>query len=955
MAAASLPLEEFDEKFLTCAVCQEIYTDPRVLPCLHTFCAKCLEKWRQGKSQFTCPTCREQVRLRGTDVRGLPPYFFMNSLLDFRALHNSEGAHTKCEMCKSDNKVEGRCADCSFLLCKNCITAHSHTPVLKDHYIITMDDLKNPSVKPKYARAPYCPRHTDQRMTFYCKPCAKLICRDCTITEHRPGHGSNHDPQEVSEVAQKYKAELQKLLEKTKDTNDALKKTKETVGYELTSITTNCQTVTKEIKKHFADMRAKLDEEEKKAKEKLDKMEKDQKEPLVKEEKELEKNIKSTEEGLQFSTEILSRGNDVEILTLRQQLQDRLNALSSTQIEHEALKNKISFKSDALYTDLVHCYLFLSEETLFITEAPVESLPTIVIFRPQKDVAWKTNPQVTVTSPGGQCVKLDTSKASGGAFKAVWRPQTSGKHVVGATGGGRSDVTGRESLCSPLTVDVGNNDPVLRFGKKGSQHGQFDSPIDLAVRVQTDGTIMVKCGNEVKKFTPSGELLHKFSLCEHCTKPYALAVQRNGRVLVADDGKHSIFLFEADGTLVKQVGGQGKGYGQFNDTGLVCVDNQGNTIVSDVINNHVQVFDNNLNFRHKFGQQGKEPQDMFRPIGVSADSRGNIVLANLGGTTDGIGHSRKLQVFRPDGTWVSTISSDGDKLNRPHGVAVTEDGHVFVADTQDHCIRKYRYILPEHPGTKTPLAFCRLFIYVGDLSAPGYSRSYLAGAVSESVTAKTSAGGDVEPVGSTFSPWRLGRQNTAQGLCTQARYFLFLQSKMGPSFRKKANENWQLSHQMRDSAVRIDRSRTVTVTPSSPGTLCDPRPPAVQRRIGWVRRQGVSPRPPEAASRQLRASVPGALVGSGAEKLAFGFQLSRRDGCGRGTGTAGRGDTTAPLGMPNAVLKGPWTSSADLSTELHSLNTFPPPTESRGVLIPPLPLGNLRPSSLPRQFPISAV
>ncbi|XP_078662036.1 uncharacterized protein LOC144906021 [Branchiostoma floridae x Branchiostoma belcheri] len=581
MAAASVPLEEFGDKFLTCAVCEEIYTDPRVLPCLHTFCAKCLEKWRKGETQFTCPTCRDQVRLKEAGVKGLPPYFFMNSLLDFRALHNSEEAHTKCQMCKSDNKVEGRCADCSLLLCNNCITAHSNSPALKDHYIITLDDLKNPGSRPKYTRAQNCPQHTDQRMTFYCQPCAKLVCRDCTITEHRPG--PNHDPQEVSKVAQKYKAELQKLLEKTKHADDALKKTKETVGEELKSITTNCQTVRKDIAEHFAVMRARLGEEEKKAKETLDKMENDQKEPLLKEEKELEQNIASTEEGLKFSTDVLAR-------------------------------------------------------------------------------------------------------------------------------------------------DVSSNDPVLRFGQKGSKQGQFDTPIDLAVSgdrlyvadtyntrvqvfdlagnfcssfstttnsgsiaVQTDGTIVAKSGKEVKRFSPSGELLHKFSLSEHCTNPYSLAVQRDGRVVVADTGKHSIFLFEADGTLVKQVGGKGKGEEQFKEPSFVCVDNEDNIIVSDKENHRIQLFDKNLNFQQKFGQWGNQPQNMRSPVGVSADSRGNIVLANIGEVSDvgGVKHGRKLQVFRPDGTWVSTISSDGDKLKLPCGVAVTEDGHAFVAG--DHCIRKYRY------------------------------------------------------------------------------------------------------------------------------------------------------------------------------------------------------------------------------------------------------------------------
>ncbi|XP_019633434.1 PREDICTED: tripartite motif-containing protein 2-like [Branchiostoma belcheri] len=175
---------------------------------------------------------------------------------------------------------------------------------------------------------------------------------------------------------------------------------------------------------------------------------------------------------------------------------------------------------------------------------------------------------------------------------------------------------------------------------------------------------------------------------------FGLAIQRDGRVLVADRGKHSIFLFEADGTLVKQMGGQGKGEGQFDLPCFVCVDEEDNIIVAEKDNSRVQVFDKNFNFQHKFGQKGRQPQNMWDPTGVSADSKGNIVLGNIGmeSNVGGVQYGKKLQVFRPDGTWVSTISSEGDKLSKPHGVAVTEDGHLFVADPKDHCIRKYRYM-----------------------------------------------------------------------------------------------------------------------------------------------------------------------------------------------------------------------------------------------------------------------
>ncbi|XP_078573782.1 uncharacterized protein LOC144860462 [Branchiostoma floridae x Branchiostoma japonicum] len=379
-----------------------------------------------------------------------------------------------------------------------------------------------------------------------------------------------------------------------------------------------------------------------------------------------------------------------------------------------------------------------------VQEPAVESLPcSVTVTANTEDLTadltgGDVTPQIEVTSPQGKTTLIQTTAHSSPPLAAgkgqtsrvrrvwggVWRPQESGKHTLEVCMGGLKDL-------GSLTVDVGSNNPVLRFGQKGSQQGQFNTPMDVAVRgdrlyvadtcnkrvqvfdlsgkffssfstitcpgsvaVQTDGSIVVNSGFEVMKFSPSGKLLHTFPLGEYCTNPYGLAVQRDGRVVVADPDKHSIFLFEADWTLVKQVGGKGWGDGQFHHPAFVCVDKEDNIIVADTDNCRVQVFDKNLNFKHKFGQFGRQPQDMWGPAGVSADSRGNIVLANVGDDSGvgGVEHGRKLQVFCPNGMWVSTISSDGDKLNFPHGVAVTEDGHVFVADPFDYCIRKYRYM-----------------------------------------------------------------------------------------------------------------------------------------------------------------------------------------------------------------------------------------------------------------------
>ena len=44
--SSSTTLKELDEQ-LTCNVCLDQYTNPKTLPCLHSFCSKCIEKLPQ--------------------------------------------------------------------------------------------------------------------------------------------------------------------------------------------------------------------------------------------------------------------------------------------------------------------------------------------------------------------------------------------------------------------------------------------------------------------------------------------------------------------------------------------------------------------------------------------------------------------------------------------------------------------------------------------------------------------------------------------------------------------------------------------------------------------------------------------------------------------------------------------------------------------------------------------
>ena len=62
--ASALPGEVTER--LTCAVCMEHFKEPKVLPCLHTYCKECLEKLVKKQRYdhvITCPECRKASKV----------------------------------------------------------------------------------------------------------------------------------------------------------------------------------------------------------------------------------------------------------------------------------------------------------------------------------------------------------------------------------------------------------------------------------------------------------------------------------------------------------------------------------------------------------------------------------------------------------------------------------------------------------------------------------------------------------------------------------------------------------------------------------------------------------------------------------------------------------------------------------------------------------------------------
>ena len=72
---------------LQCAICLEMLRDPRMLPCQHTFCLECLEKFSKLGNGITidCSLCKRTHDLPSENgAKGFPENMLMKSLLEIK-------------------------------------------------------------------------------------------------------------------------------------------------------------------------------------------------------------------------------------------------------------------------------------------------------------------------------------------------------------------------------------------------------------------------------------------------------------------------------------------------------------------------------------------------------------------------------------------------------------------------------------------------------------------------------------------------------------------------------------------------------------------------------------------------------------------------------------------------------------------------------------------------------
>ena len=201
------------EEQLTCAICLDLYTNPKTLPCLHSFCQQCLEGLPldlQGDNYFvSCPTCRHRTQLPQPEgAADFPVAFHINNLKEVHNLMIKVSGHQQvtCDNCTTTNAT-GYCKECVKFLCQKCINVHKNWAPIADHKITSFDEVATSAFKLLPMKQEIkCSTH-NKRLKIFCCTCEEVICQDCTVRIHR-----DHDYDLVSDCYPKQCQKLQTAL-----------------------------------------------------------------------------------------------------------------------------------------------------------------------------------------------------------------------------------------------------------------------------------------------------------------------------------------------------------------------------------------------------------------------------------------------------------------------------------------------------------------------------------------------------------------------------------------------------------------------------------------------------------------------------------------------------------------------------------------------------------------------
>lgn len=342
-------------------------------------------------------------------------------------------------------------------------------------------------------------------------------------------------------------------------------------------------------------------------------------------------------------------------------------------------------------------------------------------FRNPRGIGIDQNGIVYVADTGNNRIQYFSNN---GVFLAKWGTPGSGNGQFSIP----SDVAVGSNV---VYVTDSGNDRVQRFtsaglfvavyGSSGAGPGQFEAPRGIVYDPVSFEFLVMDTGNDrLQRFELNGGFLEETGITGigdgQFEDPEDVGIDVRGNVFVADTANHRVQRFGVAGAappFVRAWGTSGSDPGEFDLLGQLGTDAEGNVYTADSGNDRIEKFaaDGGLLLTipgvtdvrgvavgddgtiyaitptgvSRYGPTGTSLGSWAaaNPVGIDLSPvTGDVVLAS--DTTD------TVEVYSPTGTFVrrfgDTGPACGGNVASIGGVAVGEDGRVYVSDRADDCI-----------------------------------------------------------------------------------------------------------------------------------------------------------------------------------------------------------------------------------------------------------------------------
>ena len=717
---------------VSCSVCSDIFTYPKHLSCLHSFCLKCLQQWYEtcGDGEaIKCPKCQTFSRVPPNgELKDLPTSFYLNGLIDVLAIKECKKTQVKCGNCDKKRSEVSYCFQCCIFYCDQCVAAHNILRRNREHRVLAIKDFQDKDFEDVLNRPVFCSRqdHQEEELKYYCKECETALCQTCVTLDH-----GGHALKLIKEEAESKKLEVKSVIERQRHNLEAKKNVLTQLDEDYAKMIQQNEIVKRDAQR-FADnliksIQAKLQNiitsVENQTKKSL--------ESLTAKRSEIQHQISVLESSLNEADKLLKRSTTAEIVQLKKSLPTIFHGGNQTEpiVYDPSSQEGLIFVENQKMNDIVNM-----EGIGFLKEAnrtePIESLVegeglkegtvarkaqfNLITRNVERKQWYDERNRVTIKikdEQGQECVtdvQIDDNK--NGIYNISYYPRVQGTFKL------LVKVNGEHIGGSPFTVIVKPFDgkPVLCFGKHGSGDGMFTCPLGVAVSDGDEIVVADQCNHRVQVFDSNGTFLrsfgHRGENAGEFTFPFGIAIYKNKNIFVTDYENHRVQIFSWEGRHLGSFGGKGSLDSQLlNPRGLSLVSN-GNIIVADTGNKLIKIFTPDGRFEMKIGGQGS----FSFPVHCVQCGEYFVV-------SDQTEHC--IKVFNREGHFQYKFGKPGEgdgELNSPRFLFVTESKHLLVCDSANNRIQVFKL-----DGT-----------FVGDFGLKGRKLGELRGPFSLAVLSK---------------------------------------------------------------------------------------------------------------------------------------------------------------------------------------------------------------------------